>query len=105
MAFDALGLWKRVHLWQVSLAIIQEDARNPILSSFNCHWAEPRDGETLEDRFKVVRRGVWSDLGHRLEEFVPEGSWLPKQWYAWRFCCYPGKNFRAFDGKLPTWRP
>ena len=80
----------------------KEDTRNPILSSFNCHWAEPRDGETLEDRFKVVRRGVWSDLGHRLEEFIPEGSWLPKQWYAWRFCCYPGKNFRAFDGKLPT---
>lgn len=80
----------------------KEDTRNPILSSFNCHWAEPRDGETLEDRFKVVRRGVWSDLGHRLEEFIPEGSWLPKQWYAWRYCCYPGKNFRAFDGKLPT---
>jgi hypothetical protein len=80
----------------------KEDARNPILSSFNHHWAEPREGETLEDRFRLVRRGVWRDLGHREEEFLPEGSWLPKQWYAWRYCCYPGKNMRAFDGKLPS---
>jgi hypothetical protein len=49
-----------------------------------------------------VRRGVWNDLGHRDDEFLHEGSWLPKQWYAWRYCCYPGKNFRAFDGKLPS---
>lgn len=80
----------------------KEDTRNPILSSFNNHWVEPRDGETLEDRFKAVRRGVWRDLGHREDEFLPEGSWLPKQWYAWRYCCYPGKNMRAFDGKLPS---
>jgi hypothetical protein len=80
----------------------KEDTRNPILSSFNCHWAEPREHETLEDRFRHVRRGVWRDLGHRDDEFLPEGTWLPKQWYAWRYCCYPGKNFRAFDGKLPS---
>lgn len=80
----------------------KEDTRNPILSSFNNHWVEPREGETMEERFRIVRRGVWRDLGHRDDEFLPEGSWLPKQWYAWRYCCYPGKNFRAFDGKLPT---
>jgi hypothetical protein len=80
----------------------KEDTRNPILSSFNCHWTEPREHETLEDRFRQVRRGVWRDLGHRDDEFLPEGTWLPKQWYAWRYCCYPGKNFRAFDGKLPS---
>ena len=83
----------------------KEDTRNPILSSFNVHWADPRENETLEDRFKVVRRGVWRDLGHRDDEFLPEGTWLPKQWYAWRYCCYPGKNFRAFDGKLPSAGP
>jgi hypothetical protein len=82
----------------------KEDTRNPILSSFNCHWVEPNvaAGETLEQVFRRVRLGVWIDMGRREDEFLPEGSWIPKQWYAWRYCSFPGKKFRSFDGKLPS---
>ena len=41
----------------------------------------------------------------RGEETVVEVNWYPKQWYAWLYCGVLGKNFKCFDGALPSAGP
>ncbi|KAJ1439309.1 hypothetical protein B484DRAFT_444088 [Ochromonadaceae sp. CCMP2298] len=85
----------------------KEDTRNPVMSYYNAHWLKPAEepgapghAQALEVGFRAVRRGVWANLGHRPEDFVPESAWLPKQWYAWRHCGYPGRNLKSMQGRI-----
>lgn len=74
----------------------RDDTRTVILRSYNKHWLQTNAHLSLEERVLAVKMGVWVDQGYNKEDFTPD--WLPKQWYAWRYCSYPGKATNTLIG-------